>query len=134
VFRAGKTKTLAITLGRREDAEAKVRPASAPDSSEPQTQDVLGMTLSTLTPELRSQLGLDENADGLVVVDVDETSEAYAKGLRAGDLITEAGQQKTVTVADLGARIDEARNAGRKSLLLLIRRNGEPRFVAVGVE
>ena len=31
------------------------------------------------------------------------------------------------------ARIDEAKEAGRKSLLLMIRRGGEPRFVALSV-
>jgi serine protease Do len=35
---------------------------------------------------------------------------------------------------DLDARIEEAKEAGRKSVLLLIRRAGEPRFVALPVE
>jgi serine protease Do len=30
--------------------------------------------------------------------------------------------------------MEEAREAGRKSLLLLVRRNGEPRFVALSLE
>ena len=58
-------------------------------------------------------------------------SPAEEKGLVAGDVITEAGQQKLTEIADLEARIDEAREAGRKSLLLLVRRGGEPRFVAL---
>ena len=37
-------------------------------------------------------------------------------------------------MAELQERIDEAREAGRKSLLLLVRRQGEPRFVALSVE
>jgi serine protease Do len=37
-------------------------------------------------------------------------------------------------LADLEARITEAHDAGRKSLLLLIRRDGDPRFVALTVE
>ena len=75
-----------------------------------------------------------DDLDGLVVGDVDEASEAYEKGLRAGDVITEAGQQKVTSVSDLQERVDAAREAGRKSLLLLIRRAGEPRFVALGLE
>jgi serine protease Do len=134
VFRDGGTRTLAVTLGRREEAEGIARPASSPDPRQPVTSEVLGMTLSTLTPELRSQLGLDATADGLVIAGIDETSEAYGKGLRTGDLITEAGQQKVARVSDLNDRIEEAREAGRKSLLLLIRREGEPRFVAISVE
>ena len=63
-----------------------------------------------------------------------ETSKAYEKGLRAGDLITEAGQQKLASVEDLTKQIEAAREAGRKSLLLLVRRAGDPRFVALALE
>jgi serine protease Do len=68
------------------------------------------------------------------VTAVDEASEAFAKGLRTGDVITEAGQQRVARVKDLQDRITEAREAGRKSLLLLIRRGGDPRFVALEIE
>ena len=83
--------------------------------------------------ELREQLDLAEGASGLVVQDVDEDSKAYEKGLRAGDLITEAGQQKLASVKDLTKQIEDAKEAGRKSLLLLVRRAGDPRFVALSL-
>ena len=51
-----------------------------------------------------------------------------------GDLITEAGQEKVTSVKELEARVDEAREAGRKSLLLLVRRDGDPRFVALSLD
>ena len=132
VFRDGKTETLRVTLGRREDAERPI-PASV-NSTDPVTSEVLGLTISNMTDELREQLGLDADAEGLVVADVAEDSEAYEKGLRAGDLITEAGQEKVASVKDLEDRIAEARDAGRKTLLLLVRREGDPRFVALSLE
>jgi len=49
-------------------------------------------------------------------------------------VIVEAGQQKVVQLSDLEDRITEAKDAGRKSILLLIRREGDPRFVALSVE
>ncbi|WP_132950406.1 Do family serine endopeptidase [Rhodovulum bhavnagarense] len=133
VFRDGKTRTLNVTLGRRETAEAAVPAAARPDTA-PQTREMMGMTLAPLSDELRSQLDLDAGAEGLVVTEIDETAEAYDKGLRAGDLITEAGQRKVTTIAELDERIEEAREAGRRSLLLLVRRQGEPRFVALSVD
>ena len=39
-----------------------------------------------------------------------------------------------MTIAELEDRIGEAKEAGRKSLLLLIRRAGDPRFVALSLE
>lgn len=92
------------------------------------------MTLGALTDETRGELGLDADVQGLVITDIDQAGEAYDKGLRSGDVITEAGQQKVATIADLEARITEAKDAGRKSLLLLIRRGADPRFVALSVE
>lgn len=132
VFRNGETETLRVTLGRREEAEGAV-PASI-NTDEPITSEFLGLTVSNMTDELREQLGLPESAEGLVVADVAEDSEAYEEGLRAGDVISEAGQEKVSTVAELEDRIEEAREAGRKSLLLLVRRDGDPRFVALGLD
>ncbi|UZD92610.1 Do family serine endopeptidase [Cognatishimia activa] len=134
VLREGKTQTLKVTLGRREDAEAAV-PAVAPaQPEEPSEKDILGLTVTPVTEALRSELGLDTDATGLVVAAVDETSKAFEKGLRQGDLIVEASQQALLSISDLDARIEEAQDAGRKSILLLVRRGGEPRFVALSLE
>ncbi len=134
VLRDGKTQTLKVTLGRRETAESSETPDTPQPSEEPMEKEILGLTLTPLTDEMRGELGADEGTMGLVVTNVDEASNAFDKGLRAGDILTEAGQKKLTSVADLEARIEESRQAGRKSLLLLVRRGGEPRFVALNIE
>lgn len=134
ILREGKTQTLKVTLGRREEAEAAV-PAVAQGTPDQQSEkELLGLTVTPVTDELRTELGLDAESIGLVVRKVDETSKAFEKGLREGDLIVEASQQNLQSIADLEARIEEATDAGRKSILLLVRRGGEPRFVALGLE
>lgn len=133
VMRAGKTETLQVTLGRREEAEAQATPASAPAPEAPNELQTLGLTLAPLDDELRARLGLDASAEGLVIANIDQASEAFNKGLAEGDLITEAGQQKVVRLQDLQDRIKEAKDAGRKSILLLVRRGGDPRFVALSI-
>ncbi len=133
ILRDGETMTIPVVLGRREEAEGAI-PAAAPADQEPTSKDILGLTVSTITDELREQLGLDAASDGLVVEGVAEESEAYEKGLRAGDLITEAGQEAVTSIDDLEERIASAKDAGRKSLLLLVRRGGDPRFVALSLE
>jgi serine protease Do len=134
IQRDGQTETLAVTLGRREEAEATTMPASSPAPEAPTEMEQLGLTLSVLTAEMREKLGLDASAEGLMVMAVDQASEAFTKGLREGDMITEAGQQKVVRLEDLEDRISEAKDAGRKSILLLVRRDGDPRFVALSIE
>ncbi|SHE41780.1 serine protease Do [Litoreibacter ascidiaceicola] len=133
VIREGKSETLKVTLGRREEAEATAVPV-AMDKADVEETKILGMTVAVLNDDLREQLGLDAGLEGLVVKDVAEDSDAFEKGLRAGDLIVEAGQQKIASVDDLEARIDEAKEGGRKSFLMLIRREGDPRFVALSLE
>ena len=131
VLRGGERETLGVTLARREEAEAVPASAEAEEDGRPSSLDILGMTVTPLTEELRGELGAEE---GLAVAAVAEDSEAFEKGLRQGDVITEAGQRKIETLGDLETRVEEAREAGRRSILLLIRREGEPRFVAVSLE
>jgi len=102
--------------------------------AEPETAEMLGLTLSEITPDLIEELGLPEGMSGLVVMDVDAMSDAAAKGIAVGDVITEAGQQAVMSVADFEDRLTEARDAGRRSILLLVRRGGDPRFVAVTID
>lgn len=136
VFRDGKSKTLMVTLGRREEAENTAFPQNGetPTPAEPETVDMLGLTLQPLNDALREELGVSSSTDGLAVVEVTEDSEAFEKGLRAGDVITEAGQQKVASVGELQARVKDAVEAGRKTVLLLVRRAGAPRFVALSVQ
>lgn len=135
VMRDGKSVTLKVTLGRREEAEGAVPAVAAgPEEDEsPVTKELMGLTLTSLTDELREELGAEADMQGLAVTAVDEASEAFEKGLRAGDIITEAGQQKVTSISDLEKRVEAAEEAGRKSLLLLVRRAGDPRFVALSL-
>ena len=138
VLRDGKTQTIKVVLGRREEADGAV-PADMDENAddgtetEPQSTMLMGLTLMPLTDDLRAELGADGDMSGLAVTDVDQTSEAFEKGLRMGDIITEAGQEQVTSIADLEARIAAAKEAGRKSLLLLVRRGGDPRFVALSL-
>ena len=135
VHRNEQKEVLEVTLGRREDEE-RAFPVSAigPDSEDsPVEKEVLGLSISILTPELAMELDVPEDFKGLVVTDVDPASGAYEKGLRAGDIITEAGQQEVTTPNEFDEQIANAREAGRKSLLLLVRRSNDPRFVALDI-
>jgi len=137
VLREGKSQTIAVVLGRREDASGDAAPEAGDEPEAPAAPEVssmLGLTVTPLTDEIRSELGATADTEGLAVTEVAEGSEAFEKGLRAGDIITEAGQQKITTIADLNERVDAAREAGRKSLLLLVRRAGDPRFVALTLD
>ncbi len=133
VLRNGSELTLGITLGRREtqlDEGPATRP-QAPDA--PHSTELSGLAVTTLTPELAEEMGLGID-QGVVITDVDPVSDAAAKGLRPGDVIIEAGQAPVATVSDLKERTEEAREAGRRSILLLLRRGDDSMFVAIGLD
>ena len=138
VLREGKSQTIAVVLGRREDANGAAETEAEEEKPEgtegPEVSSLLGLTVTLLTDGMREELGASTDMHGLAVTNVEEGSEAFEKGLRAGDIITEAGQQKVTSIEDLNGRVDAAKAAGRKSLLLLVRRAGDPRFVALTLE
>ena len=132
VWRDNASTTLRVTLGRREDAEAAI--PVVVNRSEPLQGNVMGLTVSGVTDALREQFSIPAGTDGLVITAIEPASDAFDKSMREGDVITEAGQQPVTTPAELEQRIQAARDAGRKSILLLVRRAGEPRFVALPVD
>jgi serine protease Do len=133
VLRDGDMAPLTVVLGRRETSEAVAFPASTDPEEDVEQSEILGLTLSAITPELTDQFSLTVEA-GLVITAINPDSEAASKGLIEGDVITEAGQQAVAVVSDLEERIEAATEAGRKSILLLVRRGGDPRFVALVLE
>ncbi|MBI1416555.1 MAG: Do family serine endopeptidase [Limimaricola sp.] len=133
VLRDGQTVDATVVLGRRETAEGDMAPTAPEKPVAPAKADILGLTVVEVTPELATQFNLGD-ATGLVITSVDPASDAARKGLQPGDLITQAGQQPVANADDLRARISEAKDAGRRSLLLLIRRGGDPRFVGLALD
>ncbi len=132
VQREGKTQTLKVVLTRREDAEKEIVVSS--DSPEKEkTETSLGIKMISLTDEIRKQLKLSKDATGVAVVSVDETSDAFEKGLRKGDLIVEVGQVSVDSPEAVTEAVKAAQDAGRKSALFLVRRDGSPRFVALSL-
>nr|WP_281501840.1 Do family serine endopeptidase [Aliiroseovarius sp. F20344] len=134
VLRDGKTETLKVTLGRREDAVAASNNSQDTPSEPVEPSKLLGMSLAPLDDAAREALSLNPGDEGLAVLDIDEDSEAFEKGVRAGDVISEAGQQPVISIEDLEASLQVARDGGRKSVLLLVRRDGNPRFVALSLD
>ncbi|MEE8270419.1 MAG: DegQ family serine endoprotease [Alphaproteobacteria bacterium] len=137
VWRRGALVTLQVTLGELEVAEEAglLAAAASPTDVAPEKQELenLGLTLSGLTDELTREYGLDANAEGVVITKVVPGSVAEEKGLSAGEVILEVGQESVVNPDDVVRMVQEARDAGRRSVLLLIDRDGDLRFVALSI-
>jgi serine protease Do len=134
VYREGERQTLAVEVGRLEEATLAAAPGLVePEAPAPREESLLGMTLSTVDDTHRERFALSQDTRGVVVLEIDEMSDAYDKGMREGDVISEVGQQPVVEPRDVRARVEAAEQAGRNSVLLLVRRDGQPRFVALSL-
>jgi serine protease Do len=134
IWRRGERREVTVTLGELEVAEQAglIAPGAGdavPDA--PVAIEELGMTLSAITDPLREQYGIDSDQAGVVVTDVAADGPAAQKGLRPGDVIQEVGQEEVFSPADVERQVGAAREAGRRSVLLLILSGGELRFVAL---
>jgi serine protease Do len=137
VWRKRQQKVLQVKVGKLDETEqvaAQEPVKNKPAKDEGGTVTTLGLTLSNLTPELKEKFSLADDAKGVVVVAVGKDSPAADKGLKPGDVIMEAAQEEVKSTGEVTGRIDDAKRAGRKSILLLVERQGDLRFVALRLD
>ncbi len=111
VLRDGKRKTVTVALGTRPDEER----ASGGGSK---TEEKLGLSVQTLTPEMAQQLGF-EGLSGVVVSKVEVGSLAEEKGIQPGDLITEVNRKSVRNLRQWNDAIEKAAENGK--ILLHVR-------------
>lgn len=137
VWRDGKKQTLKVKVGELEKAEESGALASndSDSPSEPAAAgtkiDIVGLTVTELTGSLRQDFDIGNEVSGVIVDEIERNSEAAKKGLAVGDVIVEINQQATAKPADVKTIIDSAVANKRSSVLLLINRDGDVRFVAL---
>jgi len=86
----------------------------------------LGITLTSLTSDVRGQLKLSPGVQGVVIAGIDPNSDAAAKDLQRGDVILSINQRPTPTPAAAAAAVADARRANRDTVLMLVQRGTAP--------
>jgi serine protease Do len=136
LWRKGETKTITVKIAQAIESEVQTASTGEEKSSTaPSTPVVkaLGLSMSEATPDLKDKWQLDDSAN-VVVVEVAKGSPAADKDVHPGDVILEVAQEAVKSAQDVARKIDEARKAGRKSILLLVEHAGDLRFVALRVD
>ncbi|ESR27297.1 HtrA protease/chaperone protein [Lutibaculum baratangense AMV1] len=137
VLRDGEEQVLSVVVGRLEEAtEARVPSESEPEAEEPAAVDQgitsLGLRLGELTPERRSEFGIDDGLEGVVVLEVVEGGPAEDKGIETGFVISEVSQERVRTPQQFEDAVARLREMGRKSALLLTAApGGDLQFIVV---
>lgn len=137
VWRKGKPQVIDVVVGELEEDKpvlASTGPRDQPVEPEQAEIDSLGVAVTAITDEMREQFKVPEDVRGVLVTGVTADSGAAEKGLRPGDVIVEVNQEEVATPGQIAAKVSEATDNDRQSVLLLVNRNGDLRFVAVRVD
>jgi serine protease Do len=128
VLRDGKPQTLNIKLG-----EFHANKEVADNSGSPEQQKgKLGIAVNDLTPDVRQQLSVPSNVQGVAVEQVRPESPAEDAGLQPGDVILQVNRQPVQSAQSFVDKVHEA-PAG-KDLLLLVWSNGNSTYRVVHPE
>lgn len=135
IWRKGSDITVTVELGQMEQADAKAAPDTKTEKAPPaqSSKDItaIGLTVAPLTDALRQSYGAAEGTNGVAVTAVVSSGPAAERGLAEGDIIVEVDQEEAASPDAVSKKVEDAKKAGRTSVLLFVARKEERRFVAV---
>ena len=138
VWRQGKEQTFKLKIGEQEEPEKQNASAQAapkkpadPDQAVSSSIEQLGLTLQKISDQLREKYGLSDNAKGVVITKVAANSPAAEKQLQAGDVILEVDQKAVTTPQEVSEIVAKLQAQKKRSVLLFVERQGDPRFAAL---
>ncbi len=124
VWRKGREVVLKVVLGElKEEQVAAFTPSTGPIESNEVA--ALGLTLATITPELRERFSLDEKSKGVVITEVLPEGNAAKKSLEPGDVIIEVDQESVAGPDDVVDMIERAKEEGARVVILLVHRKSK---------
>ena len=137
VWRQSNKVKLNIVVGEFPDENQLV--SSRPTTQQPEAEKnlaVLGLMLSAVTPELRERFKLGDGVEGVIVTEVEEGSAAANRQIRPGDIIRKVGHEHVPVKRPSQIRklVEEARKANRKTIIVLVEREGGRRFVPIKID
>jgi serine protease Do len=125
IIRKGSSETIDATLGAMpDDKQAKADAPQAP------TKDAMAKYGMTLAPAG----AVEGAAKGVVVADVDPDGAAAEKGIQTGDVILEVAGQPVSQPSDVVAAINAAKADGKKSVLMRVTTQDNPRYVTLSTQ
>jgi serine protease Do len=113
LWRDNKQIEISVVIAKRE------RVAEAEIDTTPKLTS-LGLGLQAISAAVRTEFSFNKEADGVVIMDLDPTSDAAARGLRVGDRIVGVGSDKITSLTDVNLAIEQAKSLKRESVLLFV--------------
>ena len=133
IWRNQKEEAIKLTVGQLEEPDEFTSTLSYKLPKQ-QNVEALGLVVSTLTPEIKTQLDLKPEVEGVLVLDVKPGSSAAFKRMRPDDVIVEVERVPTRTAEAFVTAVEEAIKVNKKSILVQYYRDDQPGFEALKLE
>jgi serine protease Do len=126
IFRDGERKTIKLNVGQLDEDKLATAVSGRDSASD------LGITVETLTPQLASQLRLENGAKGVAVTKVEPGSLAARVGIERGDIVVTVGDEEISDAKHFREAMSQQNL--KDGIRLQVMRDGIKRFVFVRSE
>lgn len=126
LFRDGNRERVRVTLAERPEEMASATPEQSEGISEE-----LGFSVMDLNDNIRSQLNLSRDVNGVVVDRVQPGSRAQRQGLQRGDVILRVQDQEVTSANQFYRTMQQLKSEGQDVVLLRVNKSGRNVFIAL---
>ena len=129
ILRDGKPLDVKVKISQFSPESAQRNSDDDDSDAQPGIASDFGLSLKSLSSEMRKQLGI-KTTQGVLVAGVADDSYASFAGLRRGDVITEINRKQVKSIKDVETALKNAKDKPR-DLLFLIERNGRSQLIVL---
>lgn len=129
IIREGEEMEFEVELTERPDQLASTNDMN--DEQRDDLRETLGFSVDGLNDNIRNQLDLSENIQGVVVTNISQGSQSYRQGLRRGDVITRVGENEVNNPNEFYSAIQNYVDDETEAVLLRVNRQGRNVFIAI---
>ena len=131
VWRNGAKTQVEVKVGELSDNEKVASATNDQEEDQSAQAGALGMQFAPLTKQLRRELHVAKDVQGVVVMRVESGSAAEEVGLSRGDIVMGIDQQAVRTPQEAVDKLKEIAKSPKKSALLLLNRHGVTQYVGL---
>jgi serine protease Do len=129
IIRNGNPQTVDLTVGRYSANGSQLAANDGSDASGSAQPGKLGVAVANLTPDMRQQLQLPQQVQGVAIENVRPSSPAEDAGLQPGDVILEVNRQPVTSAEQFASQIHSSQ--ADDGLLLRVWSHGNASFIVV---
>lgn len=129
VWRDNRERTIDVKLGTLPDEAVLASAQSAPQAEE---SDALGLSMASLDDAARRAAGLSAGDKGVLVTNVADDS-PLAGAVQPGAVIMSVAGKSVASPSEVLDAVKRTKDSGKSAVLLLVRQNGNDRFVTAPI-